>query len=155
MADRQFATVDHEVYWNKHIAVKKANKIALKEAKKAGDDATIKRINDEIAQDKIAKAEFKKKYGMFKYPLMADIFDIAEEDRSLPNSKTAFNAEIKFIKDVEYKEINGEKLVMDIYLPSKPVAEKNPVVLDIPGGGWVIHNRYRRDGYARLLAAMG
>ena len=27
--------------------------------------------------------------------------------------------------------------------------------MDIPGGGWVIHNRHRRDGYARLYAALG
>ena len=27
--------------------------------------------------------------------------------------------------------------------------------MDIPGGGWMVHNRPRRDGYARLYATLG
>lgn len=149
--ERKYATVDHYEYWNDHIANSKNYKKVLK----AGNPDEIKRIKEWKAEDKAQAKAFKKKYGMFRYPLMADIFDIAEEDRSLANSKTAFNKEIKIVKDVVYKEIDGQKLVMDIYLPSNPVGEKNPVVVDVPGGGWVIHNRPRRDGYARLFAAMG
>ena len=44
---------------------------------------------------------------------------------------------------------------MDIYYPSRPIEGKSPCVMDIPGGGWMIHNRLRRDGYARCFAAMG
>ena len=85
-------------------------------------------------------------------PLMAHIFDVVEESRARPNGKSPFVDEIKVIKDIEYKRVGDTILYMDIYLPSRPVSEKLPVVMDIPGGGWVIHNRNRRDGYARLYA---
>lgn len=149
--ERKYATEEHYVYWNDHIANSKKYKQVLK----SGAPDEIKKIKEWKANDKAQCKAFRKKFGMFRYPLMADIFDIAEESRSLPNSKTAFNKEIKIVRDVVYKEIDGQQLVMDIYLPSVTVGEKNPVVVDVPGGGWVIHNRPRRDGYARLFAAMG
>ncbi len=149
--ERKYATEEHYVYWNDHIANSKKYKQVLK----SGTPDEIKKIKEWKANDKAQCKAFRKKFGMFRYPLMADIFDIAEESRSLPNSKTAFNKEIKIVRDVVYKEIDGQQLVMDIYLPSVTVGEKNPVVVDVPGGGWVIHNRPRRDGYARLFAAMG
>lgn len=90
-----------------------------------------------------------------KPPLMADVFDLIEGLRAEPNGRTPFYCEIKVDKGVVYKTVDGQQLVMDIYYPSRPVAEKSPAVMDIPGGGWMIHNRYRRDGYARCFAAMG
>lgn len=149
--ERKYATEEHYVYWNDHIANSKKYKQVLK----SGSPDEINKIKEWKANDKAQCKAFRKKFGMFRYPLMADIFDVAEESRSLPNSKTAFNKEIKIVRDVVYKEIDGQQLVMDIYLPSVTVGEKNPVVVDVPGGGWVIHNRPRRDGYARLFAAMG
>ncbi len=149
--ERKYATEEHYVYWNDHIANSKKYKQVLK----SGNPDAINKIKEWKANDKAQCKAFRKKFGMFRYPLMADIFDVAEESRSLPNSKTAFNKEIKIVRDVVYKEIDGQQLVMDIYLPSVTVGEKNPVVVDVPGGGWVIHNRPRRDGYARLFAAMG
>lgn len=86
---------------------------------------------------------------------MATVFDVVEGSRAIPNGRTPFNDEIKVEKDIVYKTIDGVDLLMDLYFPSKPVAEKAPVVMDIPGGGWMIHNRNRRDGYARLFATMG
>lgn len=115
---------------------------------KARKDKTVK---EKMKKD---KAEFRAKYGMSLYPFMADVFDFAEEDRAEPNSRTPFSAEIKVVKDVVYKTVDGEDLVMDLYFPAIK-RDKYPVVMDIPGGGWVIHNRPRRDGYARLYATMG
>ena len=112
---------------------------------------TDKELKKQMKQE--AK-EFRRQHHMFRYPLMADIFDFAEEDRAEPNSRSPFSAEIKVIKDVVYKTVNGEDLVMDLYFPAEK-REKYPLVMDIPGGGWVIHNRPRRDGYARLYATMG
>lgn len=149
--ERKYATEEHYVYWNDHIANSKKYKQVLK----SGNPDEINKIKEWKANDKAQCKAFRKKFGMFRYPLMADVFDVAEESRSLANSKTAFNKEIKIVRDVVYKEIDGQQLVMDIYLPSVTVGEKNPVVVDVPGGGWVIHNRPRRDGYARLFAAMG
>ncbi len=106
-------------------------------------------------QERKLNKEFRKQYGMFRHPLMAGIFDFFEEDRARPNGRTPFNDEIKVVKDVVYKTVNGQNLVLDIYLPSKEIGAKHPVVFDIPGGGWMIHNRNRRDGYARLYATMG
>ena len=100
------------------------------------------------------KKEFKEKFGMLKYPMMADIFDWAEEDRAFPNSKTPFSDEIRVEKNVVYKTVDGQDLVMDLYFP-KDQMDKAPLVMDIPGGGWMIHNRPRRDGYARLYAKLG
>lgn len=89
-------------------------------------------------------------------PLMARIFDYFEEKLDKTNSLTPFNAEITILKDVVYKTTeDGEELVMDIYLPSREIQGKRPVIYDIPGGGWMIHNRKRRSGYARLYATMG
>lgn len=107
------------------------------------------------ALDKRLEKKFRKEYGMMRRPFMADVFDIVEESRAIPNGRTPFNDEIKIIKDVVYKSADGIDLHMDIYLPSHPLSEKAPLVIDIPGGGWMIHNRHRRDGYARCFAVMG
>lgn len=89
---------------------------------------------------------------MFYRPLMADIFDRVEQARALPNSRTPFD-DVKVAEDVPYKTADGMTLCMDVYMPSRPVA--GAAVLDIPGGGWMIHNRKRRSGYARCFAALG
>lgn len=123
----------------------------------------VRAIKAQFKQDKKALKQeskrlekgFRKEYGMMRRPFMADVFDIVEEQRAVPNGRTPFNDEIKVEKDVVYKTVDGKNLCMDIYFPSRPVGEKSPVVLDIPGGGWMIHNRRRRDGYARCFAAMG
>lgn len=128
----------HEAYKNEHWDL-------VTRAKK---DAAVK------AEWKKNKKEFAAKYHMPRYPFMADIFDFAEEDRAEPNSRTPFSAEIRIEKNVVYKMVDGEELVMDLYFPANQ-KDKAPVVMDIPGGGWMIHNRPRRDGYARLYAKMG
>lgn len=105
--------------------------------------------------DKRLEKKFRKEYGMRRRAFMADVFDIVEESRAVPNGRTPFNDEIKVLKDVVYKTVDGKDLHMDIYLPSRPLGEKSPCIMDIPGGGWVIHNRRRRDGYARCYAVLG
>lgn len=90
---------------------------------------------------------------MFMRPLMADIFDAVEESGAKKNGRTAFDDEIVIERDVVYKVVDGIELKMDIYHPTVPVA--GAAVLDIPGGGWVIHNRARRQGYAKCFAALG
>lgn len=92
---------------------------------------------------------------MREVPIMSYIFDVVEESRALPNSRTIFDREIKIERDVTYKSVDGVDIKMDIYYPAKPVAKKSPCVMDIPGGGWMIKNRHRRDGYARCYAALG
>lgn len=92
---------------------------------------------------------------MLKHPVMAKVFDVVEASRAVPNGRTPFNGEIKVEKDVVYKTIDGEDIVMDVYYPSYDVADQRPAIIDIPGGGWMIHNRSRRDGYARCFAEMG
>lgn len=106
-------------------------------------------------EEKRLNKEFRKKYGMFRHPLMADVFDLFEGSRAEANGRTPFNQEVEVKKDVVYKTVDGEDLVLDIYLPTAKIEGKRPVVFDIPGGGWMIHNRHRRDGYARLFATMG
>ncbi len=91
---------------------------------------------------------------MLKTPVMSKIFDVVEASRAKPNGRSPFVDEIEVLHDVVYKTVDGKDLVMDIYLPPKS-DKKAPVVLEIPGGGWMIHNRKRRDGYARLFAVMG
>lgn len=95
------------------------------------------------------------KHGGARPPLMADVFDLIEGLRAEPNGRTPFNNEIKVEKDVIYKTVEGQNLLMDIYHPSCPVAERSPAIMYIPGGGWMIHNRRRRDGFARCLAVLG
>lgn len=114
-----------------------------------------KKQKRELRRNDADKKAFYKKYGIFKYPLMADIFDFTEGLRAEPNGRTPFIAEIKVDRNVVYKTVNGQELVMDIYYPSRPTGGKSPAVMDIPGGGWMIHNRRRRDGYARCFAALG
>lgn len=113
------------------------------------DKSTLKSL------DKRLEKKFRKEYGMMRRAFMADVFDIVEESRAVPNGRTPFNDEIKVLKDVVYKTVDGKDLHMDIYFPSHPVGEKSPCIMDIPGGGWVIHNRRRRDGYARCYAVLG
>lgn len=99
--------------------------------------------------------KFFREHGMFLHPLMGSIFDFVEEKRARPNGRTPFDDEIEVIGDVVYKTVDGEELKMDIYLPSHPIDGRAPLVMDIPGGGWMIHNRAHRDGYAKCFAAMG
>lgn len=123
----------------------------------------VRSIKAQYKQDKKAlkheskrlEKGFRKEYCMMRRPFMAGVFDVVEEARAVPNGRTPFNDEIKVEKDVVYKTVDGKNLCMDIYFPSHTVGEKSPVVMDIPGGGWMIHNRNRRDGYARCFAAMG
>ena len=139
---RQFKKVHaayHEAYQNEHLELQT----------KARKDRSLRKEIKETAK------AFWHSYGMHRYPLMADIFDLAEEDRAEPNSRTPFSGQIKVDKDVVYKTVDGEELLMDIYYPLYPSDSPYPCVLDVPGGGWMIHNRPRRDGYARVYAAMG
>ena len=117
-------------------------------------DKELEKLNLKRCKDLIREEKIENKIRNHD-PLMAHIFDVVEESRARPNGKSPFVDEIKVIKDIEYKRVGDTILYMDIYLPSRPVSEKLPVVMDIPGGGWVIHNRNRRDGYARLYAVMG
>ncbi len=107
---------------------------------------------EEKAALKAKKREFYKQHKMFYHPLMAGIFDAVEESRGEPNSRTPFD-DIVVEEDVVYKRVGGMELQLDIYRPSRPVA--GAAVLDIPGGGWMIHNRKRRGGYAKCFAALG
>ena len=149
----------HKAYWNESLYPYVNKKQILLDAEAEGGkdarNAKAQELKEQKHEFKRESKEFKHEHKMHLHPLMAYIFDFAEEDRALPNSRTPFDAEIKIEHDVVYKEIDGEKLVMDIYYPPRPIGEKSPCVMDIPGGGWVIHNRHRRDGYARLYAALG
>ena len=153
------STEFHSAYWNETLYPYVNKKQILREAsEQGGKDARrakkreLKEIKHEFKKE---SREFKREHKMHLHPLMAYIFDFAEEDRALPNSRTPFDAEIRVERDVPYKTIDGETLVMDVYYPPRPVVEKSPCVMDIPGGGWMIRNRHRRDGYARLYAALG
>ena len=134
-----------QVHKKYHKAYKNAHWEMLSQSK--NDKELRKKIKQE-------SKEYRKNNGMLKYPLMSDIFDFAEEDRALPNSMTPWSDEIRIVKDVVYKTIDGEDLVLDLYFPKNQM-HNAPVVMDIPGGGWMIHNRPRRDGYARLYAKLG
>ncbi|MBO4534838.1 MAG: alpha/beta hydrolase fold domain-containing protein [Clostridia bacterium] len=129
----------HEAYANEHLALQR----------EARTNRSLRREIRDTAK------EFWRVYGMHRYPLMADIFDLAEEDRAEPNSRTPFSGQIRVEKDIVYKTVDGEELKMDIYYPLFPSDSPAPCVMDVPGGGWMIHNRPRRDGYARVYAAMG
>lgn len=104
------------------------------------------------AELKAKKKAFFKQHKMFYRPLMADVFDVVEGARGVPNSRTPFD-DVKVIEDVPYACVDGMELHMDVYIPPRPVA--GAAVLDIPGGGWMIHNRKRRGGYAKCFAALG
>lgn len=133
--------------------------IDLKEYKKQSKlrEKTYKRSKKAaLKQDKAGRREFKKTYGIPKHPLMADVFDLIEGERAEPNGRTPFHLSIKVEKNVVYKTVDGGNLVMDVYYPTSfDTSDSLPCIMDIPGGGWVIHNRERRDGYARCLAALG
>ncbi|MCQ2408975.1 MAG: alpha/beta hydrolase [Clostridia bacterium] len=110
---------------------------------------------NDFSASKAEKKAFKKEFHMPRYAFMAHVFELFEEPVAEGNSRTPWDADVKIDKDVVYKTVNGEDLVMDIYYPPFPIDGKAPLVMVIPGGGWVIHNRFRRDGYARNFAALG
>lgn len=145
LADNMVALFEDE---SKDIATIRAEQKRLK-AQYKFDKKQLKN------EDKRLEKAFRNEYGMFRRPIMADVFDVFEGARAIPNGRTPFNNEIKIEKNVVYKTVDGKELVMDVYYPSHPIAEKAPCIMDIPGGGWMIHNRERRDGYARCFAVMG
>lgn len=110
---------------------------------------------NDFSASKEEKKAFKKEFKMPRYAFMAKVFELFEEPVAEGNSRTPWDKYIKIEKDIVYKTIDGEDLVLDIYYPLEKSDKKAPLVMVIPGGGWVIHNRYRRDGYARNFAALG
>ncbi len=135
---------NHKQYYNEHLRRRQEIRRAHGQERR--------RLRGALRAERRA---FWQRYKLPKYPLMADVFDVAEEARAEPNSRTPFAKETRVLHDVVYKRVNGEDLVMDLYFPSVAPEGKYPVVMDIPGGGWMIHNRPRRDGYAACFAAMG
>lgn len=136
---------------------KSVKKQKIREAKSCLRESKRKHKETEYAYSQ-AKARMIDHYAgdpSHKPPLMANVFDFVEKLRAEPNGRTPFNREIRVEENIVYKTVDGQMLVMDIYYPSRPVGKVSPAVMDIPGGGWMIHNRYRRDGYARCFAALG
>lgn len=99
--------------------------------------------------------DFRREFGMPRYPLISYMYDYNERKRAEKNARTPFTDEVTVLSDVVYKTVNGEELMMDIYLPTVKVSGGSPVVFEVPGGGWMIRNRKRRAGYARMYATMG
>ena len=108
-----------------------------------------------LKQRRQENRDFRHQFGMPRHPLIARSFEFTERTRAIQNGRTPFNEEVEVISDVVYKTIDGEDLMLDIYLPSTKVEGRCPVVFEIPGGGWMLQNRKRRAGYARLYATMG
>ncbi|MEG1662562.1 MAG: hypothetical protein RR338_01105, partial [Clostridia bacterium] len=75
---------------------------------------------------------------MLEKPIMSFVFDSIAHMREKPNGRTPFNDEIEIVKNIEYKNVAGNSIVLDLYLPSHKVTEKLPIVFDIPGGGWMV-----------------
>lgn len=162
---------NHKAYHNEHLARRHEIKRVyhLKRHALKAQKGEMERVEYRVKrrtlhlERKVAKNALKEERRTFRrehklplYPIMADIFDIAEESRAEPNSRTPFDQEVRVQKDVVYKTVDGEDLVMDLYFPAEmQEGVRYPVVMDIPGGGWMIHNRPRRDGYARCFATMG
>ncbi len=137
---------------------KKSHKERQKELKEHHRLQRLIKINKRRGFDTYTKEQRKKfwrEHHMHANPIMGNIFWLIEEERSHPNGRTPFDREILTQRNVVYKTIGGHNLFMDIYYPSRPVGEKSPLVFMIPGGGWMIRNRVRRDGHARCFAAMG
>ena len=99
--------------------------------------------------------EFVKQYGMPRYPSISYSFEFFERTRDIWNRRTPFTNEVESIEDVVYKTVDGQNLMMDIYLPTLKLDGPRPVVFEVPGGGWMLQNRKRRKGYARMYATMG
>ena len=93
--------------------------------------------------------------GEKRIPFMGKMFDVVEAARADVNEKTPFIKDVDIERDVVYKSINGQNLVMDIYKPKNKPEGLSPAVFIIPGGGWLIHNIKRRGGYASLFTALG
>ena len=49
---------------------------------------------------------------------------------------------VKLIKDIEYKNVNGTSLLLDLYLP-KDLSKKAPIVMWVHGGGWLNGSKER------------
>ena len=65
------------------------------------------------------------------------------------NNNPAIPADIEVIKDVEYKNINGKSLQLDIYRP-KNIVKPAPLLVFIHGGSW---SQGKRSDYLIYLVA--
>ncbi|MEI7526792.1 MAG: hypothetical protein WCJ95_20755, partial [Mariniphaga sp.] len=68
---------------------------------------------------------------------------------SLINKTPDIPAEVQEFKNIEYKNINGKSLQLDIYKP-KNVAKSAPLLVFIHGGGW--KGGQRQDYLVYLVA---
>ena len=62
--------------------------------------------------------------------------------------------ETKAVENVPYVTRNGQKLLLDLYLPTNAQGPR-PAVLLFHGGGWMFGNRTLERDLARFLASMG
>ncbi|MFA5132067.1 MAG: alpha/beta hydrolase [Candidatus Paceibacterota bacterium] len=55
---------------------------------------------------------------------------------TLINKTPEIPADIKEIKNIEYKNVNGQSLQLDMYIPQKKSIKLAPLLIFVHGGGW-------------------
>ena len=73
---------------------------------------------------------------------------------SLINKDPAVPADVEEIKNIEYKNINGKSLQIDLYIP-KNIVKPSPLLVFIHGGGWKGGNRHDYMVYLVAFAKKG
>lgn len=57
--------------------------------------------------------------------------------------------------NIVYCEVNGRKLKLDIFHPTKKIKSKSTAIIMVHGGGWRSGNRFQHHPLAQQLAALG
>ncbi len=89
----------------------------------------------------------------YHYELL-DYLAIGVGLEKMANLEPAIPAEIEEIKDIEYKNVNGKSLQIDMYKPRK-LAKPAPLLVFIHGGGWKGGKRSDYLGYLVDYAQKG
>jgi acetyl esterase/lipase len=74
---------------------------------------------------------------------------------STPATKSESTDAVSVQQDVEFGVQSGEKLLLDLYLPTQPSSTPRPAVLMIHGGGWDSLDKSTMRGMGNFLARSG
>lgn len=72
-----------------------------------------------------------------------------------PVATTSNTQSVAVQENVPYALVNGQPLLLDVYLPAGPASRPRPAVVLIHGGGWTSLDKSTMRGMAELLARSG
>src|SRR4051794_34999094 len=83
--------------------------------------------------------------AMIGLGLFVELRAPAQQPPPRPGTPPRLPPGVKVMRDLEYGEVDGRKLLLDLYLPEKATGPL-PVIVGIHGGGWAAGSKEGAQG---------